>query len=259
MYDYRQINLRELHPDVIYIQNPYDEYHAHVTMAPAYYASRLRELTDKLIYVPYFELKDFPEGKESQEYFCMRHYCTVPGVIYADEIILSSDSMKQRYMEKLDEFSGGRKLPCMNKITVMTHKERRTVASCISKTGDAASDTKKKVVFRNTVSSLYESGEKVLEKIRSVLNTFEEKQDDITFIWSPQKILSDGNVWEDDTLYHQYEDLVEEYKKAGWGEYVVEDEFPKSVDDMAAYYGDPCELALRFVEEKKPVMLMAVL
>lgn len=92
-------------PDEIYLQNPYDEYNMALTVHPSFYASRLKNYTDKLIYKPYFELNDFDADNNICTYN-MQFYCTMPGVIQADQVKLSSSQMKQRYIEQLTAFAG---------------------------------------------------------------------------------------------------------------------------------------------------------
>lgn len=52
--DYRKVSLEAMHPDVIYIHNPYDEGNLATSIAPNYYANRLKLYTDLLVYIPYF-------------------------------------------------------------------------------------------------------------------------------------------------------------------------------------------------------------
>ena len=247
LYDYRQVDLKALHPDVIYIQNPYDAFHASVTVPREYYAEGIRKYTEKLIYVPYFQLKDFA-SELSNEKFCMRHYCTVPGVIFADEVILSSEEMKKRYLEKLREFSGGKELPCMVNLRVETRKEP-----------DALQTKRKKCfLYRNTVSSFREYGMANVKKIEAVLRQFYDYREQVRFVWSPQAQLSEYQNWMEQDAWQAYQELVDRYKQEQWGDYVEESRIERDIEGFDAYYGDPGELATRFAEAGKPVMLQAV-
>ncbi len=54
--DYRSYPLDEIHPDIAFIHNPYDEKNLVTSVHPNYYSWRLKEHTDCLVYVPYFAL-----------------------------------------------------------------------------------------------------------------------------------------------------------------------------------------------------------
>ncbi len=249
LYDFNQVDISSLNADVIYIQYPYDSYHASVTVSPDYYAENLRQYTDKLVYVPYFEIKDFPAGKDSNEYFCMRHFVTVPGVVLSDEIYVESEEIKNRYIEKLTDWAGGDDIASVHNIRVRAPKEK------------AKSKNEKRVLFRNTISSLAEFGLEDIDKIKRVLETFRE-QKEVKLSWAPQELMSDIERFAGEKVTDEYKKVVEKYINEGWGEFIENDEMliPKLVDYsyFDAYYGDASEVATWFKEEKKPVMLMDV-
>lgn len=102
-YDTFDFSLHQ--PDKIYIQNPYDEYNMTLSVHPNFYASNIKNYTDTLIYKPFFELADFSADNEICKYN-MQFYCTMPGVVQADQVILQSEQIRQRYIEQLTEFAG---------------------------------------------------------------------------------------------------------------------------------------------------------
>lgn len=103
--DYKDLNIENLHANRIYIQNPYDEYNRTYTIEPEYYSVNLSRHTEELIYIPYFTVDEFT-SEDSREYYNMRYYVTVPGVIVADKVIVQSENMKALYVKKLSEFLG---------------------------------------------------------------------------------------------------------------------------------------------------------
>ena len=97
--------LELLRPEQIYSQNPYDEWNPNISVPPLFYAVNLRKYTEELIYVsPYGKGELY--GKDSREYENMQYYVTMPGVMYADRILLNSEDKKQWYIEKLAEAAG---------------------------------------------------------------------------------------------------------------------------------------------------------
>ena len=52
--NYQHVSLSEMHSDVIYIHNPYDNGNLVTSVAPQYYSAELKKHTDILVYIPYF-------------------------------------------------------------------------------------------------------------------------------------------------------------------------------------------------------------
>ena len=102
---YEDYDLAARRPDVIFIHNPYDECNYVTSVEPAYYSKNLRNYTDKLVYIPYFVLGEIdPEDEEAVE--DMAHFCTLPGVINADKVIVQSENMRQAYIKVMTNFAG---------------------------------------------------------------------------------------------------------------------------------------------------------
>ncbi len=101
-YDYFDLDAE--HPDKIYFQVPWDEYHEIIEVPDYYFAKHLRSCCDELIYVPFNQVKPFPEDDERTAK--MLHYsCRFPGIIEADRIEVSEDR-KNNYLKALTTFAG---------------------------------------------------------------------------------------------------------------------------------------------------------
>ena len=92
---WKEFSIEEHRPDIIYIHNPYDQYNYVTSVHPDFYAARLKKYTDRLVYIPYFTALDsnVPE-----------HFITLPGVLYADKVIVQSEEARHIYIQKLHEF-----------------------------------------------------------------------------------------------------------------------------------------------------------
>lgn len=102
---WKTVDIHLLHPDIIYIQNPYDGENPCLTIPPQFYSKQLRDDTDLLIYVPPYCVGEF--GKEDYcDVYNMKHYVTAPAVMYADRVLVQSENMKEMYIWKLTEFAG---------------------------------------------------------------------------------------------------------------------------------------------------------
>ena len=87
--DWQQYSLEKEHPDIIFIHNPYDQFNIVTTVHPLFYASRIKDYTEKLVYIPYFV---------HQNDIVAEHYCVLPGTIYADVVILQSEKVREQYL-----------------------------------------------------------------------------------------------------------------------------------------------------------------
>lgn len=102
---WQKVNPALLAPGTIYIQDPYDGENPCLTIPPMYYAGNLRKYTKNLIYVPSYKVKEFG-AEDTTDRYNMKHYVTAPALMYADQIYVQSENMRQRYLECLVEFSG---------------------------------------------------------------------------------------------------------------------------------------------------------
>lgn len=92
---WKEFSIEEHMPDIIYIHNPYDQYNYVTSVHPDFYASRLKKYTDKLVYIPYFTAFNSDVSK---------HFVTLPGVLYADKVIVQSEKARQIYIKAFHQF-----------------------------------------------------------------------------------------------------------------------------------------------------------
>lgn len=102
---YEDYSMAQHHPDQIVIQCPYDEYNYGFTLHPFFYAKNLAQYTDKLVYIPAFVMDEIGPGDDRARE-TLKSYCNMPGVVYADVVMVQSESMKEKYVELLTEFAG---------------------------------------------------------------------------------------------------------------------------------------------------------
>lgn len=260
----------ELHqPEKIFIQNPYDEFNPVVSVHSFFYSTNLKNYTEKLVYIPPFVLEEFT--KESyREYHNMQHYCTMPGVVNADMVIVQSENMKQLYVEKLTEFAGEEtreiweekilglgspKNDAMAKETDILQKIPKEWCEQIKKPDGSY---KKIVLYHIGLSGFFQYKEQMIDKIRSVFLIFGENQEDVFIVWKPQSIIKTTLEQLDQELYHKYCELEREFveKKLGILDNVLADEMVSDICD--AYYGEASSIAQRCRSLGKPVMIQNV-
>lgn len=258
------------HPDWIVIQNPYDEYNMAISTDAFFYSKNLRQYTDALIYIPYFLVDEFDKAGE-RAYSNMQYYCTVPGVVYADKVIVQSENMRQLYVDKLTEFAGEdtrnvweRKISGIGSPIQDKERENAAKEKDIPEKWRAAvlrpDGTRKKVLLYGTNITVFaEYKERSLFKLRETLSFLEEEQRDVAVLWYvglPQESdigMAMSEVWQ------EYRKLVEQYRQREWIAAVDgTSDVETAVELCDAYYGCAGELARRCSVAGKPVMIQNV-
>lgn len=268
---YETFNFSLQHPDVIFFHNPYDQYNLASTLPQAFYAKELRKYTDNLVYIPWFVLDEIEEndmrGDVSMDYFC-----TMPGVVCADKIIVQSEKMRQAYIRKLTKFAGEdtgkiweEKILGLGSPIYDKEQERREALKmpaawekvCLKSDGG-----KKKIVLYNTVpEAMLEHGNAMLNKIRNVLKMFEGQKEQTALAWCANLQKSDYVKRMEPALWEEYQLLVKEYCNAGWGiccDMSKEDEREAVLKFGGAYYGDPDHIATLCRRNGMAVMIQNV-
>lgn len=246
--DYQSYDWELRHPDRVYIQYPYDNWNHETIIPQEYFSSRLKFYTEELVYIPYFEVDDFDWNYE-REYYNMKYYCNMPGVVNADKIILSSERLKAVYVRKLTEFAG--------EMTEEIWKQKIEVEHNMQSDKMPKKDDKT-VMFYVCFSRLLKYKQKAINKILKVLEIFEMYRDSVKVLWVEDALVEINKDKIDGDIYTAYEKLVEKFKKLEMGTYIDgKQEFhEESIVKMCdAYYGDSSRLAYLCNRVGKPVMI----
>ncbi len=271
--DYRDYNLEEKHPDAIYIHNPYDEWN-NVTCVPEKYFSRnLRRNTECLVYIPYFILGEIEPGNQDKIKE-MKHFCFVPGVVYAHKVIVQSEKMRQIYINEymkeaknqgivVDKKELERKIlglgsPKLDKIQ-NTSKKDLEVPKAWLRVIEKPDGSWKKIIFYNTsINALLRYNNDMLEKMKSVFQTFYEYRNEVALLWRPHPLIPNTIKSMRPQLWTEYEELVKTYKEENWGIYDDSADMERVVVLSDAYYGDSSSVVRVYQETGKPIMIQDV-
>lgn len=258
------------HPDWIIIQNPYDEYNMAISTDPFFYSKNLQQYTDTLIYIPYFMVDEFDRAGE-RAYNNMQYYCTMPGVVYADKVIVQSENMRQLYIDKLTEFAGENTRKVWEKKILgigspLQDKKRESDAReiAVPKEWRAAvtrpdGTCKKMLLYGTNIAVFAEYKERALLKLRETLSLLEEEQKGVAVLWYAELPQESDMVMIMSEVWQEYRKLVEQYRQRGW--IIVLNETADAeiaVRLCDAYYGCAGELARRCSVAGKPVMIQNV-
>lgn len=268
--DWQTYSFEERKPDSIYIHNPYDEWNHVTSVHPRFYASNLTKYTEELVYIPYFVLTEIePTDRVSIEY--MKHYCFLPGTVYADKVILQSENMRQIYINEYMKAAGqpddqnlrkdlekrflGLGSPKFDKV-LKTKKEDLEIPKDWLKIIEKPDGSWKKIVFYNTsINGLLHNDEKMLHKMRSVFEIFKDNKDNIALLWRPHPLIQTTISSMRPQLWEQYQEIVRQYKEEGWGIYDDSADLDRAVVLSDAYYGDWSSVVKLCQKVGMPVMI----
>ena len=229
-------------PDKVYIQNPYDEANPCLTVPANYFASNIRHYTDHITYIPIAETSEFKEDDVVDQYN-LKHYVTAPGIVYADEVIVQSENIKNQYVNALLTFAGENTIDYWrNKIKMRDESVKNT------------ENGKKRILYCIGANELYEKKDVLVESIKNRIEILKNAEGnlDVTFTIFPE----DKTQWKhvDEALSEEVFGIMD--NTTGFD---FLDNGLSKVEEVAeeydAYYGSPSPYVVAFSSQKKPVML----
>lgn len=274
--DYKEYNLAEQRPDEIYIHSPYDQCNFVTSVHPDFYARNLKKYTDKLVYIPYFVLGEInPDDQAAID--GMKHFVFLPGVIYADKVIVQSEDMRQIYIneymkaakanglsnehtdrKKLEEKFLGLGSPKVDKV-LNTKKEDLEIPGDWLKIIEKPDGNWKKVIFYNTsIAALLQHNEKMLAKIEDVFKTFRENRNEVALLWRPHPLIENTLTSMRPQLWERYKAVRDRYIGEGWGIYDDTADMDRAVALSDAYYGDGSSIVQLYQGIGKPLLIQNV-
>lgn len=273
--DYNTYDLENKHPDIIFIQNAYDQCNYTTSILPRFFSGNIKQFTDKLVYIPWFELDEFEENNEKARK-TMDYFCKVPGVVHADVVIVQSEQMRQEYIECLTGFAGEDTRKIWEEKIIgfgspLEDAKQRKLLGVDKKTDIAEipeewrkiickedGTFKKIVLYNTTVAAFMQYGEKMLAKLEHVLDAFRDSREDIVLLWRPHPLLKSAIISTKPELLDSYIAIVERYYEEKWGIYDDTPELERAIALCDAYYGDADGVAHKCETLGKPVMLQNI-
>lgn len=271
--DWKTYNFEERKPDIIYIHNPYDDSNLVTCVHPRYFSRNLKKFTEKLVYIPYFVVTEIdPQNQEAIEK--IKHFCFLPGTVYADAVIVQSETIRQIYIneylkaakanhlqgdhvdrQKLEQKILGLGSPKFDKVA-NTRKEDLEIPEEWMRIIRKPDGSWKKIIFYNTsIAALLEQDSKMLAKMIHVFQVFKENQSEVALLWRPHPLIPTTIQSMRPDLWTIYEGIVEQYRKEGWGIYDDTADMDRAVVLSDGYYGDSSSVVLVYQKTGKPVMI----
>lgn len=243
--DWRLYDISIHCPDEVYIQNPYDETNPCLTVPPEFYAKNLRVYAGHLIYIPIASTAEYSEN-DWPDMYNLKHYVTVPGVIYADEVRVQSENIRTHYINALKRFAGDK--------SEVSWEEKVTVSECPH---SHVEHKEKRLLYCIGINELSEQGEGLVESVRKRFGVFDATDDRlcVSVVFYPD----DRSQWQNinrplaDSLF----ELVDEATSGD--RYVLQAVHPGMADALAesfdAYYGSASPFVPAFMSKGKAVMI----
>ena len=271
---YDEYDLEAHHPDIIYIHNPYDECNHVTSVHPHFYARNLRNYTDKLVYIPYFVLEEIDPGNQAV-IDGMKHFCFMPGTIYAHQVIVQSEDMRQIYIN--DYMKAAKEMGLLGEHVDQKFLEKKFLGTGSPKI-DKVLNTKredleipeewlrimekpdgswKKVVFYNVgVSALLHDEYRMLEKMESVFNVCRRRKNEVTLLWRPHPLIQATIESMRPQLWEAYREIRDRYIAEGWGIYDDSADMDRAIVLSDAYYGVGSSSVVQVYQRTgKPVLI----
>ena len=269
--NYLEYKISERFPDVIIIQNVQENSNYALSVHPDFYAEALRPYTENLIYISPFDISPVCVGDERGRY-SLKFFVTVPGMAYADKIVVQSENVKNNYIDALSSFLGEdtRELwsyKVVSQETIGIYEMKADDELLISKNDYIpkewyryivvkSGDRKKIVLVRSCISTFLRYRERSVEKLGEVFNTFNKNKESVVMIWKPDVYMDKLKEYMPE-VYKKYQELADEYCNMDIGIMDV-NENSGAIYIADAYYGDPCVEASMIQRRGKPVMIMNV-
>ncbi|MBR6229558.1 MAG: LicD family protein [Eubacterium sp.] len=270
--DYEMYDFAEHHPDVMIMQCPYDGYSDAMSVHPYFYADNLITLTDRLVLIPPFVLREIvPEDARSRQ--TLKYFLDTPGFMYADLIVAQSEQMKQVYVELLEGFM----IKEDSKGEIDFEKKVVGAGSALFDCDDgeeAGGNLKKRygipmekkcIIYALSASMIYEHGTAAIDKAEKATRILERFKDSIHVAWRCDPYTEEVLGYAEDGLYESYAELVSDISEKEYVTVLGETSgglcLPERMDEdlhlaeMAdAYYGDTTTVLNECRIRRKPVL-----
>ena len=226
--DWREIDFAALHPDAVFIHNPFDDCNNVTTVDARYYTTELKKITRKLIYVPYYATGGwiYPE------------LVTPPGYQTADHVIVENDADRAKF----EQFYPAPPVPpgkfwALGSPKFDKVRTDRREDYPLPEAWAQLLAGKKAVLYNTTLVAALQNTVHFLPKLQWVLEQF-RAAGDIVLWWRPHPLLLPTLHSMRPELAAVYEQLVADYRAQGWFIYDDTPDLHRAIAWTDAYYGD---------------------
>lgn len=271
----QDFDLNKHHPDVIIIQNPFDEFESGFTVHPFFYAANLYKFTEKLVYCHSFSIDDIEEGEE-KALLNAEKFVIAPGVVFSEEIYVPNENMKSVYVKLLGDLPRNTQREWEEKIKILppsTEKGTLSDEPLAEKLSDTLlSDeesvdnislenepvTEKPFLVFHVSDGDYISYDNVLNKIKQSIEIYEKSKEMLDIVWVEDAKTAENIKLQSQKLYENYETIKKDFMDRGIGKFIPIEDAADLVKDAAGYYGSAGYLMNLCVRAGVPAMIWKV-
>ena len=259
--NWEDVDLQEIHPDAIFIHNPYDNYNRVTSVESRYYSPKLKECTDMLVYIPYYILGKIDlNNAKIMEWVSGFALCS--SVLNADVTIVQSEVVRQAYVKSLTQYTDQKDEEFWKKRILGIGSPKIDKVMCV-KREDYVLPKKwrtrikgKTVVLYNTSLGdfLLSDEEKALNKWKITIKKFSERSDVILW-WRPHPLMKATIDSMRPQISRKYDELINDYKESSIGIYDDSAELDRAIVWSDAYYGDRGSVLHLYEKTGKPMLI----
>lgn len=279
-------------PDIIYFQNPWDDYNVTCSVHPLFYSNKLRGMTGRLICIP--PLNPEPPAKaDFKGMISLDDLVIMPGIMNSDVVYVTNSDIRKMYIEKIaDSFIGcfGENLAetyddselvalinnkiqvapwksevkenvfdihnSLNRIEKETYEAKKCVGEEWKKIIQKENGSFKKVVLCELSAGLMVQYHVcILSKLKRILSTFKSNATDIALILRFSPNLEIVCQMLDESMQDDLLSTLENFVSEGWGILDCSDDSSLAIEMSDAYYGDITP-ELQFMRNRHRVALL---
>ena len=252
---YEDIDLSEMRPKIVFINNPYDDLNYITRVDEKYYSQNLKKYTDNLIYIPYFILPDLVDEEK------LEHFVMTGGVVYSDKVIVQSEAMKSHYINILTKKTPWKERSYWEnrimalgspKIDKVIHSRKEDYE--LPKEWKKIIEGKKVILYLTSLAYQLNNADKMLDKMRSIFNMFKGRQD-VALWWRPHPLMKQSLNSMLPILSEGYLKLEQEYINESIGIYDDTGDLNRAICYSDAYYGDGSSVLTLYSYTDKPYLI----
>ncbi len=254
---YKDYSLEFHHPDIIFIQNPYDEFNSSTSIHPQFYSSIIKNYTDKLVYVPWFNSSKIEKDSDSRSYKNMDYYVTMPGVVNSDYTLVRTETEKEAYILKLKEWSQEdiwQEKVCMNNGETLS---KLGITKDFQEENELKTEIKRKksLLYYIGAGQTFQNASIFINKFKTNMGIFEGNLENISVVLVLDCMLEKSVKEYNPNLWSELESEINRIKGINGIQVLLDNENKEKLIECDAYYGDASFLTCEYSETGKPVMI----
>jgi len=253
--NWQEYDIEKREPDSIFTFNPFDDSNLVTCVHPDFYCRRLRELTDMLVYVPYYvsgEVQSATTEEALRDMSDVVKSTYLPiGAFFAHKIIAPSERERAIWSRLLNSdkvLALGS--PKLDKII----NSRREDFTLPNKWQDIIAG-KKVILFCSTIATMLQNNQEYINKLRYILGVF-RKRADVVLWWRPHPLMMSTFLSMRPQFADEYKQIVDSFVVENYGIYDSDADLHRAIAFADGFYGEGASVSAMFPASGKPMMMI---